>query len=57
MELKVENLTKRYGGRTVLDGVSFTLREGVTCLMAPCGSCWGWKRPTAGRSRALPGGG
>ena len=38
MELKVENLTKRYGGRTVLDGVSFTLREGVTCLMAPSGA-------------------
>ena len=38
MELKVENLTKRYGGRTVLDGVSFALREGVTCLMAPSGA-------------------
>ena len=38
MELKVENLTKRYGGKTVLDGVSFSLREGVTCLMAPSGA-------------------
>ena len=38
MELKVENLTKRYGGRTVLDGVSFALRQGVTCLMAPSGA-------------------
>ena len=38
MELKVENLTKRYGGKTVLDGVSFTLRQGVTCLMAPSGA-------------------
>ena len=38
MELKVENLTKRYGGKTVLDGVSFALREGVTCLMAPSGA-------------------
>ena len=38
MELKVENLTKRYGGRTVLDGVSFALQEGVTCLMAPSGA-------------------
>ena len=38
MELRVENLTKRYGGKTVLDGVSFTLREGVTCLMAPSGA-------------------
>ena len=32
MELKVENLTKRYGGRTVLDGVSFTLRGGEPAL-------------------------
>ena len=38
MELKVENLTKRYGGRTVLDGGSFALQEGVTCLMAPSGA-------------------
>lgn len=38
MELRVENLTKRYGGKTVLDGVSFTLRQGVTCLMAPSGA-------------------
>ena len=38
MELKVESLSKRYGGKTVLDGVSFPLREGVTCLMAPSGA-------------------
>ena len=38
MELTVENLTKHYGGQPVLQGVSFTLREGVTCLMAPSGA-------------------
>ena len=38
MELTVENLTKHYGGQPVLQGVSFTLGEGVTCLMAPSGA-------------------
>ena len=38
MELTVENLTKRYGGQPVLEGVSFTLGEGITCLMAPSGA-------------------
>ena len=38
MELTVENLTKHYDGQPVLQGVSFTLGEGVTCLMAPSGA-------------------
>ena len=63
MELKVENLTKRYGGRTVLDGVSFTLRQGVTCLMAPSGAgkttllrlLLGLERPDGGQITGLAG--
>ena len=38
MELRVEGLTKRYGGEAVLKGVSFVLHEGITCLMAPSGA-------------------
>ena len=38
MELRVEGLTKRYGGEAVLNGVSFVLHEGITCLMAPSGA-------------------
>ena len=63
MELKVENLTKRYGGRTVLDGVSFALQEGVTCLMAPSGAgkttllrlLLGLERPDGGQITGLAG--
>ena len=38
MDIIVRNLTKSYGGREVLRGVSFTAGEGVTCVMAPSGS-------------------
>lgn len=37
MEIRVENLWKAYGSEPVLQGVSFTAREGITCLMAPSG--------------------
>ena len=63
MELKVESLSKRYGGKTVLDGVSFALREGVTCLMAPSGAgkttllrlLLGLERPDGGQITGLAG--
>ena len=63
MELKVENLTKRFDGQTVLEGVSFTLREGVTCLMAPSGAgkttllrlLLGLERPDGGQITGLAG--
>ena len=38
MEVRVENLWKAYGGETVLREVSFVLRPGVTCVMAPSGT-------------------
>ncbi|MDD3347003.1 ATP-binding cassette domain-containing protein [Oscillibacter sp.] len=38
MEVRVENLCKAYGGKTVLDHLSFTVERGVTCVMAPSGS-------------------
>lgn len=38
MKITVRNLTKSYGGREVLRGVSFTAGPGVTCVMAPSGS-------------------
>ena len=38
MKIQVRNLTKSYGGKTVLQNVSFTAGAGVTCVMAPSGS-------------------
>ena len=38
MEVRVENLCKDYGGQSVLQNVTFTAREGITCVMAPSGS-------------------
>ena len=38
MEITVRNLTKSYGGKRVLQNVSFTAGAGVTCVMAPSGS-------------------
>lgn len=38
MKITVRDLTKSYGGREVLHGVSFTAGDGVTCVMAPSGS-------------------
>lgn len=37
MELRVEALSKAYGGKSVLHGVTFTAGVGVTCIMAPSG--------------------
>ena len=37
MELRAEHLRKDYGGVPVLRDVSFTAREGVTCVMGPSG--------------------
>ena len=37
--LEVENLTKRFGGLTAVDGVSFAgAREGVTAVIGPNGA-------------------
>ena len=63
MELRVENLTKRYGGETVLRDVSLTLQEGITCLMAPSGAgkttllriLLGLERPDGGTITGLAG--
>lgn len=38
MKIQVRNLTKSYGGKTVLQNVSFTAGAGVTCVMALSGS-------------------
>ena len=37
MELRAEHLQKSYGGVPVLRDVSFTAKEGVTCVMGPSG--------------------
>ena len=63
MELTVENLTKRYGSQPVLQGVGFTLGEGITCLMAPSGAgkttllriLLGLEKPDGGRVTGLAG--
>ena len=63
MELRVEGLTKRYGGEAVLNGVSFVLHEGITCLMAPSGGgkttllriLLGLERADSGTIRGLEG--
>lgn len=38
MQLSVEHLHKAYGGRPVLQDVSFSTGPGVTCIMAPSGA-------------------
>lgn len=38
MELRAENLKKAYGGKAVLSKLSFTAREGVTCIQGPSGA-------------------
>lgn len=37
MELRVEHLSKRYGGHAVLHDLSFTAGPGILCVMAPSG--------------------
>ena len=38
MEVRVENLCKAYHGKAVLQHVTFTAGEGITCIMAPSGA-------------------
>ena len=38
MEIQVHNLCKQYDGVPVLENVSFTAGNGVTCVMAPSGT-------------------
>ena len=38
MEIRAEKLCKAYHGTPVLQNVTFTAREGVTCVMAPSGT-------------------
>ena len=60
--MRLEHLTKSYGGKTVLRDVSFALEQGVTCLMAPSGSgkttllriLLGLERPDKGRIIGAP---
>ncbi|MGI8331953.1 ABC transporter ATP-binding protein [Actinomadura scrupuli] len=60
--IEVENLTKRYGGRPVLDGVSFTVEEGeIFGILGPNGAgkttavecVEGLRRPDSGTVRVL----
>ena len=38
MEVRVEHVSKSYDGSAVLQDVSFSASEGVTCVMAPSGT-------------------
>ena len=38
MKIQVHNLCKQYDGVPVLENVSFTAGNGVTCVMAPSGT-------------------
>ena len=38
MELVIDHISKAYGGQAVLRDVTFTVGNGVTCLMAPSGA-------------------
>ena len=37
MELKLENLTKRYGQKVALDGFSYTFRQGICGILGANG--------------------
>ena len=60
--MRLEHISKSYGGKTVLRDVSFSLEQGVTCLMAPSGSgkttllriLLGLERPDKGRIAGAP---
>ena len=60
--MRLEHITKSYGGKTFLRDVSFSLEQGVTCLMAPSGSgkttllriLLGLERPDKGRITGAP---
>ena len=60
--IEVENLTKRYGDKTVVDDVSFEIEQGETfALLGPNGAgksttvetLEGYRKPTSGRVRVL----
>ncbi|HEU4676671.1 MAG TPA: ABC transporter ATP-binding protein [Motilibacteraceae bacterium] len=60
--VEVENLVKRYGAKTAVDGLSLQVRAGaVTAVLGPNGAgktstiecCEGYRRPDAGRVRVL----
>lgn len=63
MEVRVEHLWKAYGGVPVLEDVTFTALDGITCVMAPSGSgkttllriLLGLERPDRGAVRGLDG--
>ena len=38
MEIRLEQVCKSYGGEPVLKNITFTVKEGVTCIMAPSGA-------------------
>ena len=57
MELRVEHVSKSYGGKAILQDISFTAKPGITCVMAPSGTgkttllriLMGLERPDTGR--------
>lgn len=60
--MEVEDLVKRYGAKTAVDGLSLQVRAGaVTAVLGPNGAgktstiecCEGYRRPDAGRVRVL----
>lgn len=63
MELVIDHISKAYGGQAVLRDVTFTVGNGVTCLMAPSGAgkttllriLLGLERPDSGTVRGLEG--
>ena len=62
MKIQVHNLCKQYDGVPVLENVSFTAGNGVTCVMAPSGTgkttllriLLGLERPDSGTLRLPP---
>lgn len=63
MELRIDHVSKAYGGQAVLRDVTVTVGSGVTCLMAPSGAgkttllriLLGLERPDSGTVYGLEG--
>ena len=63
MELRIDHVSKAYGGQAVLRDVTAAVGSGVTCLMAPSGAgkttllriLLGLERPDSGTVRDLEG--
>lgn len=63
MELRIDHVSKAYGGQAVLRDVTVTVGSGVTCLMAPSGAgkttllriLLGLERPDSGTVEGLTG--